>query len=650
MANWRDSILKHFKPGIARLTLVSDPDGLLTEERMLTAIKERGFDLLPFDDSVAFRYAYETNYRSAWDRGSKTDLVVVLDEDHRLDSLPYDLLRADGRRLEFSLHKLLPSLNYPVLRSLDLSYLDALYSAAQQQQDSNLGEKATKEFVLTHCFRIVPSLISTPVELLKALLSRHYQNVPVPPPLDQHLLEMLRTKPQFADWPLQDILSNREAFLRFLQEQWPFYLEAAKSGGTDYLLPFDHQDVRAYVDTLFLEGLLKPVQVQDGHEFPPWTQIGIRHDPQADALDRFRKLVQRCQKTLPSQDSPHRDWQQFARTWAEALVLRWEPGLALESSERQGWRELHETVENRFATWMEGRYGSLASLPALQQPVMVHHVARHLAWMRAEHGLDKIALLVVDGLALDQWLVLRRCLEAKRGGWQFEESSVFAWVPTLTSVSRQAIFAAERPLLFPDSIETTDREPAHWTRFWEDQGLSRGAVEYAKMIESARSESLDVCLGNPHVAVVGLVVNIVDKIMHGEQQGTAGMHDAIRLWSDDAISLIDRLFKDGFAVFVTADHGNVAAEGMGAPREGVLVEIGGKRARIYDNGNFRAEAKAEFPESVEWPSVGLPPERYVLLPKGLRAFVSEGKQVVSHGGMALEEVIVPFVRLIREIS
>ena len=78
MADWRQSILKHFKKDIRRLTLVSDPDGLLTEEQMLTEIKRRGFDLIPFEDSIAFRYAYESKYRSIWDRGEKTELVVVL--------------------------------------------------------------------------------------------------------------------------------------------------------------------------------------------------------------------------------------------------------------------------------------------------------------------------------------------------------------------------------------------------------------------------------------------------------------------------------------------------------------------------------------------------------------------------------------------
>ena len=69
MANWRDTILKNFKPKISRLTLVADPDGLLTEEGMLSAIRDRGFDLIPFDDPIAFRFAYESQYRSQWDQG-----------------------------------------------------------------------------------------------------------------------------------------------------------------------------------------------------------------------------------------------------------------------------------------------------------------------------------------------------------------------------------------------------------------------------------------------------------------------------------------------------------------------------------------------------------------------------------------------------
>ena len=113
MANWRDQILNHFQPKISRLTLVADPDGLLTEEGMVSAIRQRGFDLIPFEDPIAFRFAYESQYRSAWDRGENTDLVVVLrSTEQQLSKVPFDLLKA-GRQLTFALHQSVPEAELP---------------------------------------------------------------------------------------------------------------------------------------------------------------------------------------------------------------------------------------------------------------------------------------------------------------------------------------------------------------------------------------------------------------------------------------------------------------------------------------------------------------------------------------------------------
>jgi hypothetical protein len=64
MNSWRDQVLKEFTPQVARLTLVADPDGLFLEEGILHEIRERGFELIPFEDHVAFRYAYESKFRS----------------------------------------------------------------------------------------------------------------------------------------------------------------------------------------------------------------------------------------------------------------------------------------------------------------------------------------------------------------------------------------------------------------------------------------------------------------------------------------------------------------------------------------------------------------------------------------------------------
>ena len=650
MANWRDTILKNFKPKISRLTLVADPDGLLTEEGMLSAIQERGFDLIPFDDPIAFRYAYESQYRSNWDKGKNTDLVVVLrSAEQQLNKLPYDLLKA-GRPLTFALHQLFPKLNYPVIAGLDRSYLDAMDEGYQKHDGEQLTERGTKEFVLKKCFGIVPDLLITPVDLLKVVLSLHYRKVRLPDFLVDFLLESLTKGATFESWPLAEIISNRESFLRFLQDEWKVFLAAQTDPITACRVPFGHEDVRAYIDTLFLEGSLTPVEQDDSSKLPAWAQAGVKHDPKGDALRRFRGLRQRFEAELPTADVSHREWQQAVQRWAELVVLRWECDERLEAADRPAWDGLQATVEEAFSQWLMQRYGALHNLPYHPQPVMVHHISRFMAVERHRKKLPKIALLVLDGLAVDQWLLLRKNLEVGDRAWRFQESTAFAWVPTLTAISRQAIFAGESPLYFPDSLATTAKEKAHWLRFWEDQGVQRSRVDLVTNLDDPNDPKLETALAHPQLSVLGIVWNKVDDIMHGMQLRTAGMHNQVRLWASQGHlqQLLLRLHEEGFVTFLTADHGNVTATGIGNPREGVLAETKGQRVRVYDRPEFLEEVAHQFPRSLRWPNHGLPPTQHVLLAGDLTVFTSAGEVIVSHGGIALEEVMVPFVVITRD--
>ncbi|WP_419604217.1 hypothetical protein [Thiolapillus sp.] len=64
--------------------------GPLAEEKLALELRGRGFDLIEFNGPAEFRYAYESKYRSIWDRGKHTDLVVILRlQDVELESLPY---------------------------------------------------------------------------------------------------------------------------------------------------------------------------------------------------------------------------------------------------------------------------------------------------------------------------------------------------------------------------------------------------------------------------------------------------------------------------------------------------------------------------------------------------------------------------------
>ena len=247
----------------------------------------------------------------------------------------------------------------------------------------------------------------------------------------------------------------------------------------------------------------------------------------------------------PARMRPTEDWQQAGQRWAELVVLRWECDESLDAADRDAWDSLQGKVEDQFGAWMLDRYGSLHNLPYHQQPVMVHQIPHFLAVERTRKKLAKIALLVLDGMASTSGSCCDGTSKPSDPRWRFQETTAFAWVPTLTSVTRQTIFAGEAPFYFPDSLATTAKEKAHWQRFWENQGLQRGTVELVTSLDSASDPRLDQALGNPRLSVLGIVWNKIDDIMHGMQMQTAGMHNQVRLWASQGhlSDLLHRLAK-----------------------------------------------------------------------------------------------------------
>jgi hypothetical protein len=650
MNGWREQILVHFQPQTSRLTLVADPDALLLEEGILNAIRERGFEVLAFDDPVAFRFGYEAQYRQKWDQGSETELVVVVrGEDESVRKLPYDLLQAGRRLPTFRLADLFPKLSNPVVQALDRTYLDALYAAYQEYDGGELGDRGAKSFILKHVFGCDPELVKNRSELVRLLLEKHSRKGRSPAQLDEYLVERLRRNASFADVPLERIVPDREVFLRLLQEQWPAFLEACAAGGAlpSALVPF--QDLRVYIDTLFLDGDLRPVPFEQPASLPDWVRIGVVVDPVASSTRRLAGLVEQLEASVPGGEAVYKEWQHFAWRWAELLVLANSIRAELKTQLASRINALHDKVEQVFADWMLLRFATLANLVERDgRPVMVSHIPRYLASHRGESG-GRIALVVVDGLAIDQWLLLREKLLGTAPHLRMDEHAVFAWVPTLTSVSRQSIFAGAVPLLFADSTGTTAKEESHWRRVWEELGVPPGAIGYRRSLGSDPSE-IDEVAGQRKVQVLGLVINTVDEIMHGTVLGTAAMHQNVQLWADGGYlaQLVDRLLSTGYAVYLTADHGNVEATGQGRPSEGCLVETRGERARVYENDVFRNQVRRDFPDTLVWPSPGLPAGQKVLVAAGRTAFVPPNERVVTHGGIALEEVLVPFVRFWRE--
>ena len=665
MSNWRDRILSEFTPGVARLTLVADPDALVSEEGVLSGIRERGFESILFEDSIAFRYTYESGFRARWDQSERSDLVVVLRSGAAdLRSLPFDLLEA-SRRLTFSLGELFPNMSQAVVSALDRSTLDALYDAQRRYAPSVLGDNATREFVLRHVFGIAPELIVAPVDLLRVLLRRHFAATTIPSQMAERLVQLIRRREEFRNWPLEVIVPSREAFLAFLQERWPLFLDRmaeleprshqgvrdepvsalAYPGPVD--LQFDHDDIRVYMDNLFLEGHLQPVEHPRAESLSKtWLAVGIRTNERADRDRRLDGLIDAATGSIPSDKARHEDWLRFARIWAEINALRPELTPQPPESGQGKFETLRTQVDAAFKAWIEKRYAGLASLPPVP-PVMLHHVPRLLVRYLQHAQENKAALLLIDGLSLDQWVAVRQELAEQRPEYRLRESAVFAWIPTVTSVSRQAAFAGRPPFYFPHSIHTTNREPALWRLFWTEEGMDRRRVVYEKALGDGALDDLAELTGGPTIRVAGLVIDKVDRIMHGMELGAAGMHNQVRQWTRQGYlaNLLDLLVERGFRVYLTSDHGNIEASGCGRPAEGAGADMRGERVRVYREASLRSQVRKRFPAAREWRAIGLPDDYLPLLAGGRSAFIRENERIVGHGGACIEEVIVPLIRI-----
>jgi hypothetical protein len=332
--------------------------------------------------------------------------------------------------------------------------------------------------------------------------------------------------------------------------------------------------------------------------------------------------------------------------WAELSALI---HTASNAGHEKRYRETGQRLNGLFADWLETHYASLINLPP-STPAMLHHVPRHLARYIEDQKSDKVALLVIDGLSLEQWVTVRNIIQTQSSDLILRESATFAWIPTLTSVSRQAIFAGKPPIYFPSSINYTNSEEKLWKQFWQGHDVSKLDIAYKRSLGDGDAEAAMDSLINPaQTKVVGLVIDKVDKIMHGMQLGAAGMHNQIDQWcrGEYLISLLNYLSNHGYEIWITSDHGNIEAIGKGRPTEGVIAESRGERVRIYPTPELRSQISSTFTFAREWQPSGLPGDYFPLVATGNDAFVNEGDSIVGHGGVAIEEVIVPLIKVER---
>ncbi len=657
MNDWRAPILSRFVPGLKPVTAVCDSDGILREPGLLAGLEAKGFSVVFFEEPLNLRLDYETRFRCRWDAGETVEMVVAFaPAEHDFEILPFDVL-ARARRITVTLHDIFPKLAYEVVRHLDATLYDSLHRAHAEHAAQTLGDRLTREFILRHLFEIDPALIRREAQLLTFICRLHYRRLAIPEVLVSHLDAVLT--PRFPAWPLGDLLRNRALFWAFLQERWPVFVREAngvrkavgESGEDGFrvpgprLIPFGHDDVRVFIDTLFVDGILSPIRWDwNQASAERWVRVGLLDGDDKNPALRLEELIGNLISSVPKAEGPTADWQAFALRWGQLRQLWLKTDRPIRVALQDRYDHLRAIQAKSFGEWMVGVYPRIYNQPAVELP-MVHHVPGFLARLLEKGESRRVALLLVDGLAIEQWMALKTILQPQLPGVLVEESATFAWLPSITPISRQAAFSGKLPSYFPETLQDTGYDEKRWAQFWAGRGFAKHEIAFRALPgDDGTSDQVAEWI-SADTKALGITLFKVDEIMHGMQLGSAGMINQVEQWAETGtlLALLVTLLNRGFTIALTADHGNTEAVGIGAPQQGVLCDRRGERSRLFTEATFAdACVKAARGSRIARHS-GLPASVIpVIAPAGC-AFADKGRSIVCHGGDSLEEMVVPFV-------
>jgi len=630
MSNWRDIITDQIQNRDG-LFILLDPQFVVSSDvKLQESLNNLGFEIILVTDTISFRYQLEK---------AKKDSMKLLsiwnkDKNKAESEIPWDILDSCEKRqtvVDCSTATLFPNLTAKVVEELDVRYYDKLYSFYEKLVTKRFNEVETICFILEQIFDTSPKVIGNSIESLSSyLLSIHYDKKLIPASLVNYLVKNITNF--YPDDDLEKLLSNREYFFNFLQKEWNKLVTKDET-----LFPFKADKIYVYLDNLFLEGHLK--QIETTVQSDEWMKFGIKNYDKTVAKQRLKDQIKLFEKNLAGIDKAanYQEWQELSIEYSKIKKG------CVELNYQADLKAAHE----KFYEWIELKYRSLRTKNAYNGPVMVHNILDYLARL---HNTDeqKIALLVIDGMSLTQWYVIEDVLKEQLTDFTFHTESIFAWIPTITEISRQSIFAGQEPSLFLDSLLTTAKESKRWKNNWKQHSpkLHENQIFYGTGYHFWDNLKFKNIPYNS-AKILGVVSNTVDEKIHGVTGGMKELNGGIRDWAKTGSlgNLIKTLTENDFSVFITADHGNIETKGIGEPRDSTIKgqELRGRRVRIYRDEEKANRIKDQTPQSFLWQNNPISPDRHFLFAKNELAF--SDKDVVTHGGISLDEVMVPFVKI-----
>lgn len=661
---WQASILAKFQPKRENMLVVIDPDNLLQNEALLAEIQNSSYDILQLEDEVAFRNRFERNYRSRWDDGEPRHVVVIVHTTESQRHIPYDLLQK-GKRIEVSVSALFPHLNALTLCQLDHAYYDDVYAAHEHlagRNESLHSERATLEFILRASFGLDLAVKIDPARLVELLINKHYLARAIPPALEAYLVQHIF--PKVTSFELKaDFLDHAEDFYAWLLSQWKVFIEARTADQTPPNLFLDDLRLRPLIANLFAEGLLPRIPAPANLKIKDWVAVGllpssgIRKIGDWSKTDlyaleaRLTRFSNMDESNLPQGKTDLRDWLNLAGEWAEAVYQANSLPSELYKEVAKNLTIARSNFEKHFNAFIQARYSAVDHYQDNRGPISVAKVNSWLSQVAGEK--DRVALICFDGLALDQWHLLHEYIQSKIPNLNITENRAYAMAPTITPISRQSLFAGSPPAAFEETWDKTTHDAERWNAYWVHREIPAQRVNHIALKASAPDfAALQSILDNKNVRL-GILINLFDDVMHASKElppesDKRIYYDTLRSYLENGA--LDRLFiillDNGYRIFITSDHGNIAGIGNGLTPPKALIETYARRVAIFDQASL-AQEFAEKNAEIYFRTKSLPPSLHPVYLPGNQLFATLGSAQISHGGLSIEELVVPFVEITR---
>lgn len=367
---------------------------------------------------------------------------------------------------------------------------------------------------------------------------------------------------------------------------------------------------------------------------------------------------------------------QDAEAWKELYrkLVHWE--LQLEENPDSAMNELLRTQKEEanaaFTKFVRKHYERWVTHPDDENaPLLTPRVMRQTVLPRIRAG-KRVVWVVLDNFRYDQWRVLARALA---NDFDVEEDLYFSILPTVTQYARNALFAGLMPL------DIQQQYPQLWVDEDEDEGknlheeeLLRLQLErlrqplsfsYHKMNDSAAAEAVLSSFSEWQQQQLNvLVINFIDILSHArtesrmvrELASNEAAYRAITLswFRHSAIrELFRRLAESDAEVVLTTDHGSIRVD---RPCKVVGDRNVNTNLRYKLGRNLSYPAKEVFevrdPKRYKLPSPNLSTAyifatgtRFFAYPNNYNHYVQFYRDTFQHGGLSMEEMMVPLVVL-----